>query len=365
MKKRKDGLYQMQVTFTIRGQKVTKSFYGHSKSEITRKIAEYREECAASPPFRTVAATWKELRWPELKNGTKMCYSPALDRANAAFGDLKIADVTAADIDRLILTLKSKGLSSKSVKTQKSVLNMIFNFAIVQGYVDTNPVSAVRVPAHLPKSRREIPNDAVLRIVRDSVGLDFGLYPFLLMYTGCRRGEALALQYQDIDRTTKVIHVSKAVTFFNNKAVISDTKTDAGNRTVILLDALAAQIPDGLPEHYLFGGPVPLTEREFRVRWTNYCLAAGLAEQEVTVEKNPETKKEVKKKRTICLITPHQLRHAYATILFEAGLDEFDAKDLMGHTDIRLTREIYTHIRQTRKQKTADQLEQFISTDPF
>ena len=51
--------------------------------------------------------------------------------------------------------------------------------------------------------------------------------------------------------------------------------------------------------------------------------------------------------------TPHQLRHAYATILFDAGLDDKDAQELLGHANISTTRDIYTHITQKRREKTA------------
>ena len=55
------------------------------------------------------------------------------------------------------------------------------------------------------------------------------------------------------------------------------------------------------------------------------------------------------KKETGVSLTAHQLRHAYATMLFEAGIDEKDAQELMGHSDINLTRSIYTH--QTRAKR--------------
>lgn len=58
-------------------------------------------------------------------------------------------------------------------------------------------------------------------------------------------------------------------------------------------------------------------------------------------------------------LTAHQLRHAYATMLFEAGIDVKDAQELMGHSDINLTRQIYTHIRNERKEETAKKLNEF------
>jgi len=58
-------------------------------------------------------------------------------------------------------------------------------------------------------------------------------------------------------------------------------------------------------------------------------------------------------KRVGVTLTAHQLRHGYATMLFEAGISERDAMDLLGHADINLTRNIYTHIRKSRKEETA------------
>ena len=62
-------------------------------------------------------------------------------------------------------------------------------------------------------------------------------------------------------------------------------------------------------------------------------------------------------------ITPHQLRHAFATILFDAGIDVKDAQEILGHASIQVTRDIYTHIRQQRREDTADRLNAFLQRD--
>ena len=61
--------------------------------------------------------------------------------------------------------------------------------------------------------------------------------------------------------------------------------------------------------------------------------------------------------------SPHPLRHAYATILYEAGIDVKSAQDLLGHTSMAMTQDIYTHISQRKKDSTLAQLNQFISGD--
>ena len=75
-----------------------------------------------------------------------------------------------------------------------------------------------------------------------------------------------------------------------------------------------------------------LTETQFQRQWELYQKESGVT------------------------VTPHQLRHAYATILFEAGIEDKDAQELLGHANISTTREIYTHITNKRRKETAKKL---------
>jgi integrase len=158
------------------------------------------------------------------------------------------------------------------------------------------------------------------------------------LYSGLRRGEALALRYEDIDREAGVIHVTKAVEFVGNDPHIKPPKTAAGYRDAVLLDALAAAIPKkkkGLLFPREDGGL--LTKTQYRKRWIKYCQAIGHD------------------------LTAHQLRHGFATILYEAGIPDKDAQELLGHSSITVTRDVYTHIRQSRKNDTAGQLNKFLA----
>ena len=84
-----------------------------------------------------------------------------------------------------------------------------------------------------------------------------------------------------------------------------------------------------------YDGKRPLTKGAFDKRWKSYCNKYNIN------------------------ITAHQLRHGFATMLFEAEIDAKDAQDLMGHSDINLTKSIYTHIRDKRKKDTANKLNAF------
>lgn len=326
-KPRADGLIQRQVT--INGKR--KVFYGHSDREINRKIAEYREEKRRGRLFKEIAEEWKERHFPTLEYNTLKGYRPALRRAVEEFESAPISSITPKDIERYLTRFAKQGYAQKTVRNQLLVIHMVFDHAVLEGDIEYNPAVPVHIPKGLSKKARELPTEKEIDIVKKSIDKPFGLFAYFVLYTGCRRGEALALTFGDIDRKKRVISITKSVYHDNNQPKIKRPKTAAGCREIILLDVLSAKLPKGKPNELLFPnaqGEI-LSETQFQRQWELYCLATGIN------------------------ATPHQLRHAYATILFDAGLDDKDAQELLGHANISTTRDIYTHITQKRREKTA------------
>ena len=135
-------------------------------------------------------------------------------------------------------------------------------------------------------------------------------------------------------------------------------KSEVGRRDMVQLNALAAVFPNG-EEGYLFGGAGPWSKSQTARNWLEWSKAAGLVHESVTVEVDPKAKKKTGR-RWKADITAHQLRYAFATLLFDAGIDKMDTKNLMGHSSIQVMRNIYTHIRQSRREKTAEKLNAFL-----
>lgn len=329
-KKRADGLRQKQVT--IGGKRHV--FYGHSEREIMQKIREYKEDAKRGRTFQAVADEWKEEHFPTLSPTTAHGYIPALNRAIKAFGPERVSCITPKAIQKYLDRLAKAGFSHKTVSNHLVVINLIFNKAVLYGDIEYNPCAAVRVPKGLQKGRRDIPTAEEIEVVKSSLSAPFGLFAFLLLYTGCRRGEALALTYGDIDRENRLIHVTKSVYHDSNIPKIKRPKTAAGTRKIVLLDVLYNAIPIGPKDQPVFAGPDGgyMTNSYCRHMWERYLKATGLS------------------------ITPHQLRHAYATILYEAGISDKDAQQLLGHANISTTRDIYTHISKSHQQLVADTL---------
>lgn len=329
---RKDGRYQASY---IDNAGTRHFLYDRDPERLYDKMQTVGQP--KDPTFAEIADEWEDARIPLLAYKTQEAYRAPLKRLKAQFGAKLIKDITAAQIQAYITDISRRGYARRTVQMSLDILRMIFVQGILQGAIQYNPVDAVSIPNGLATAHRDMPTDAELQIVKNSVDAPFGLFAVLCLYTGLRRGEALALRYEDIDRSTMTITVNKAVEFVGNQPQIKTPKTAAGNRTVVLLDPLAAVLPTGNGYIFSDGGNL-LTKIQYRRRWQKYLDATGLS------------------------ITAHQLRHGYATILYEAGIPDKDAQELLGHSNITVTRNVYTHIRQSRKDDITKQLNQFVNS---
>lgn len=327
---RKDGRYQASYV----DNKGRHYLYDKDPERLWHKLNDPKE----APPilFKDIAESWDREHAESVEYNTSQSYVAPLRRINNVFGDEKIEDIRASDISAFLLTISKQGFSKRTVQLHRDIINMIFNHAIILGHTRDNPCVAVSLPKNLPSTRRGLPPDEAIKAIKDNYDKPFGLFAAVCLYAGLRRGEALALQYEDIDRKKKVIHITKSVAFVDNNPHIKTPKTAAGTRDVILLDALDAILPDGTGYIFNKDGKL-LTKSSFRKRWLRYCKEIGYD------------------------FTAHQLRHAYATTLLEAGIDAKDAQDLLGHANISTTRDIYTHIRQSRRTETANKLNAFLA----
>lgn len=334
MKQRKDGRYVKLVKYERGGQTIKKWFYGTSENDVIKQVAAYQVEVKEGRLFKEVAEEWREEHYKTLEYNTQVGYDKSYKPAVERFGDIRISKITPSAVNAYVLGLARQKYARKTVAHRLSVLSLIFKTAIIDGDIATNPAANITIPKGLPHTRREPPPDNEIDIIRDSVEQPFGLFAYLILYTGLRRSEALALRYSDIDLVAKVIHVRRSMYFNHNNPHEKHPKTECGTRDVVLLDKLAAVLPRKTTNDYIFtdrtGGP--LTERQYQRAWKNYQKATGIT------------------------ATAHQLRHAFATMLYEADIPDKDAQELLGHADIYTTRNIYTHISKTRKQHIADKL---------
>lgn len=337
MKKRKDGRYEISI---VRDGK-RKTFYARTQGEVRRKVEDYEEEKEAGPLFSTVADEWETAYKDRVEPNTYKTTPARVRAAKERFKDVRISSITPKQVSNYVEFLAAKKFTRKTVEGYLSILRMIFRQAVIDGHIDSDPSDLVQAKGKA-STPRELPSDEDILKVVQSKDAPFWLFAHLVMHTGLRRGEALALTYQDIDRENNVINITKAVYFDSHKQphIKDSTKTKAGMRHVPILPPLLEALPNQ-DIGYIFPNKknTLMTEGEFDTQWEHFVKATGIT------------------------CTPHQLRHVMATFCFEAGLKEKDTQDILGHADIATTHKIYTHIRETRRQKNYDKLSDLFSSE--
>ena len=363
MIKRPNGTWEERFNDPVTGKR--KSVYGKTKAEVKRKLAEYQNRQEKGITINHGLDLWLAVKEKEVSYKTYEGYQSPVKRIREQFGAEYANTITPVQIQAFIKGIAAKGYKRTVVQRPLDILRMLYDFLITTegSGVKENPTIGVRLPKNLKQESRDLAPREAIETIKQNVSHPFGLYPFFQMYSGLRDQELLALTDADIDRENKMIHIGKALSWQSNKPVIKETKTENGVRTVILLSPLAEVLPNF--HGYLFstdGGKTPLTNTEFRNRWNGYCRDVGLATCEIETHKsNGKNNRTYEKKIWHNTIVPYQLRHEFATLCYDAGLDPKDAADLMGHSSEELTRKWYTHIQEQRKKETGNKLEQFVT----
>lgn len=321
MVKRKDGRWQ--ETVQLPGMDKPKYFYGATKAEIKKKILAWELQQELKTGFASVAEEWWDVHSPKLAHNTAKSYAPALKRAQEHFGDTPINTLKPVDISRFIKQFARKGYAQKTAKTQLLVVNLISSYAVERGLTDYNAARDVKVPEGLSKKKVTAPSSEDIARVKSSTACTFGMFAYWLLYTGMRRGELLALDWSDVDVKKRIIHVRRSLYHVGNAPEIKEPKTKTSIGSVPLLDALYNVIKpktSGL----VFPDPQTgtyITNKRFQTLWKKY-----LQESEISA-------------------TPHQFRHAFATMLFEAGIPAEKAQIILRHAQVSTTMDIYRDIR--------------------
>ena len=316
---RPDGLHETIIK--INGKR--KAFRGRTDREVWEKVKSYRADAAAgkTETFENVAHAWWNEIEPTLADNSYKNYKPAYNRAIAEFGKADVSSITAKDVEKYINCF-AKTYAKKTVTTQRQIIRQILNKAQREGYIAYNPADAVLLPKNLPQKKRRAPSPAQIKLIKKSLDKTFGLFAYLIYYTGCRRGEALALRYEDIDRKAKKVRINKSAYYIGARPYIKSPKTEAGDRVVPLLSALASALPN--KKHgYIFsddGGETPLMNHRVTKLYASYQAETGVT------------------------VTPHEIRHGYATALHDAGVDYKTAQTLLGHAQLSTTMDIYTDV---------------------
>ena len=220
----------------------------------------------------------------------------------------KISDIKLFQLQKIFNDMDySRGYKSNC----KSVLNRIFNFALKNYFIDSNKVQFVELGKKNIVVERKIFTRDEINILWQNLKVNNVYIILILIYTGMRIGELLALKVCDVDLDNKVIYIRKS-------------KTSSGIRTIPIPDKILSLFIENISyenEYFILSkNATPLSYMTFKYRFNVLLEKLGI------------------QKHTI-----HDTRHTFATMLNNADANSTSIIKLIGHSDFSITENVYTH----------------------
>jgi integrase len=338
--KRKDGRWEGRY---IRGHSSSgRAEYGYVYARSYREGRAKRQqrlESLQELPAKTSSLTLNQAaerfladKQDKLKQSTLARYAYMLEHyILPALGAVLVCQLTANQISDFLRRLQKNGLSGKSARDVGVLLKSILKYSAPKAGCSC-PGLTVELPAYRRKQIDIFCPDEVQRLAQKIVvePTTTGIAILLTLNTGLRLGELCALQYKDIDLQNGVIHVTKTVQRIRSgdrtRLAVLPPKSNSAHRTIplpldmaTLLKKAVQSHPDG--EKYLLTGKnVPMEPRTLQYQYQVLLKATGIPYRNF-----------------------HVLRHTYASRCVERGVDVKSLSEMLGHTDVRTTLQVYVH----------------------
>lgn len=365
---RADGRWEGRYTAgrTEDGKLISKSVTAKTQRECRDKLRKAIENsrglviCKQSEYTVTEwMREWYEVySKPHLRPGTADYYKNFIENHIIPnIGQIKLMKLTGTHIQNMYNKEKTEGrvkrfenqietgLSNRTVRGIHMVLHQALERAVMLGIIPRNPCDNCIIPKKERKEMKTIPAEKVGAYLKAAESI--GMLPlfYLELSSGLRRGEILALRWEDVDEIHSTIRVNKQVCRLKGELVVSQPKTpnsvrvvSVPKRAIDLLKQEREQHPDC---QYVFMSPR-----------TGQML-------------DPDSLGRIHKKVLKIAgldsgIRFHDLRHTFATLALQNGVDAKTVSGMLGHTSSSFTLDVYTHLTRGMQEAAADKMEAFM-----
>ena len=363
---RKDGRWEGRVVigYDDKGLPKTKNVLAKTKSECVEKLKTLKDALAppaqprikADMPFGDWMEHWYETySRPAARPGTRRIYEGYLRLyIRPGLGHIPLNRLTAKDMQRFFAWLKTEGradqsdgetgLADSQLRNIHSLCWRALEKAVSGNLIPQNPASGCKLPPARKGEMNLLSRESMQKLLIQAKEEKYYELFLLEFATGLRLGELTALQWEDLNLTTGEVRISKQAVVIGSEVVVTEPKTKAAVRTLLLPPKVLEvfrEYRNRNPSRWLFPSPKkedsPLLPSVVRQRLHRLLDHAGCER-----------------------VRFHDLRHTFATLALENGMDVKTLSAMLGHVSAATTLDIYTHITDDMQRAAAENIDRGI-----
>ena len=361
IRKRKDGRWEGRYTAgrdPVSGKQIFKNVLGKTQAEVKEKLQKALAQAGKIDFTKTGKYTVTMWMNEWFENVAKIKVRPSSHQTYRGYidhhitpniGNIPLEKLTTMDLQKLYRKLlnkgrvdrveakqQPKGLSAKTVRNINQVISSAMDFAVAQKIIPENPCKAVALPKVEHREMQTIPAEQLQAFLQEAKATGVYEMYYIALATGLRRGELLGLKWTDIDWKNGIIKVRRQVARVDGQIVEAPLKTKNSYRAVTIsqqaIEVLKQQ-KEKTNDQYVFpspnGGPISPDS-------VNNMLKRVLA------------------RAGIPKVRFHDLRHTFATIALQNGVDIKTVSGILGHFSAGFTLDTYAHVTTAAQKEAAD-----------
>ena len=371
IRKRKDGRWEGRYTAghnPTTGKVIYKNVLGKTQAEVKEKLKKAIEETKGLDIAKAESYTvgqWMDV-WYEYYAKIKVRVSShktyegyIKNHIKPSIGNVPLTKLTTLDlqmmyqklltggrVDRLESQNQPKGLSAKTVRNLNQIISSAMKLAMEQKLIAHNPADGCALPRVEHREMKTLPAEQLAAFLNEAKKTGTYEMYYLDLATGMRRGELLGLKWEDIDFDHGVIHIRRQVARLNGTVQEAPLKTKNSYRNISIgADAVELlkqkKIADNGKSVYVFPSPTggPLAPDSVLHMLHRVLERAGLPK-----------------------IRFHDLRHTFATLALQNGVDIKTVSGMLGHFSAGFTLDTYAHVTTAAQKEAANTMDGVLGT---
>ena len=364
---RKDGRWEGRIVigYDENGLPKTKNVLAKPKGECIEKLKALKNTITPDTPIKLKAdmpfGEWLDYWYetyckPNARPATQRTYEGYIRLyLHPRLGSIPLNKVTTSDIQQMCTWMMTKarvdqkngdsGLSDSQVINCYSLCDRVLEKAMAEKLIVRNPAKGCKLPPNRPNEMKVLSREDMQKVLIQAKEENYYELFLLEFATGLRLGELMALQWDDVNLVTGELRINKQVNLVGSKLVISEPKTKAAVRTLILppsVRKVLAEYKTRVNSRWLFPSPkkddLPIIPSAVSRRLHTLLEHAGCEQ-----------------------VRFHDLRHTFATNALAHGMDIKTLSTILGHVSSATTLNTYSHVTDEMRQRAAVKIDQGIA----